>query len=189
MGEEMARLVPAVLGALIGMLGLAGPASADDQVHFTLKVDRHVLYGGQSLTATASAKGVCDWILEWNGDRRHVKATSFSTTYVAPRITKRTKIPLHATCVAAPARRNQASRAAAPAGDAQAIVVRIPAHTSHTAVITVLPPGSAVNPPDIGGGVDGAGGLPNTGGPSWWLLVAGLGALVVGGATVRRTQA
>lgn len=35
---------------------------------------------------------------------------------------------------------------------------------------------------------DPGGGLPNTGGPSWWLVLTALGMIVAGTATIRSAQ-
>ncbi|MBO9523606.1 MAG: LPXTG cell wall anchor domain-containing protein [Nocardioidaceae bacterium] len=192
----MTRLASGVLLALVTVLavslGAPGPAlAAPKDPAFTLKVDRHTVRGGQTLTATATAQVVCDWIIEWNGERRHVRATRIVTSYVAPTVARPTKMPLRGTCVVAPAPIAGPARSTAQP-DQQSVVVRVPPHSSHTVGVTVLPPGTDVSPPDPGGGVGGEGtgpgGLPSTGGPPLWLLAAGLGALLAGALVVRRAQ-
>ena len=93
----------AALVAVLAILGSQTPAQAYPEVSIDLEVNRSVLYGGETFTATASSTGVtCSWTLEWNGDSRHGSSSAddpFKTTYTAPEVTKVTKIPLHGTCV------------------------------------------------------------------------------------------
>lgn len=182
-------LTIALTMALPVALGLAGAAArtGDDSAAIRLRVDKHRLHGGQSFTATATATVSCDWTLAWNGRSHRLAGRSISATFTAPRVTEVTRIPVHAFCRYAP--RSAPSTPPAPTSTGgQRITVTVPAHRSRTLPITVLPPGSAVSPPQTSGG-GGPGTLPNTGGPGWWLLAAGLGAVLAGGYIVRRTQA
>lgn len=154
----------AALIAALAMLGFSSPAQAYPEVSFDLKVDRSVLYGGESFTATATSTGAtCAWTLEWNGVVRQGGSSTghdFVTPYQAPKVTKVTKIPLHGTCVYN-ARVGSSARSAAT--------------WERTIMITVLPRSTAVSPPV---GSD----LPNTGGPNLLFLLGGI-ALLVSGAT------
>jgi len=168
--------VTALLG-LLAVIGFAPAAQAYPEVIIDLTVNRTVLYGGETFTATATSNVDCDWTLEWNGDSRDKSASQlFVTTYTAPAVTKITKIPLHGTCVynlpdgATPVTGKMAARTAAG-----------PLTTwKRTIMITVLPQGSAVSPP----GDD----LPNTGGPNLWILLAGLALVGTGTAVTLRTR-
>lgn len=170
--KKFASLCGAALIALIAAVGLAPAAHAYPDVSIDLSVDRSVLYGGESFTATGSSDVTCAWRLSWNGVVKTGAGTDGSpyvTSYQAPAVTKITKIPLHGTCTyTVPTARHTAARAAA----ASAVWTR-------TIEITVLPVGSAVSPPS-NGGAD----LPNTGGPSWVPLVLGLVFLATGAASV-----
>ena len=145
--------------AVLAVLGFQPSAQAYPDVQINLTVNRQVLYGGETFTATASSQNAtCSWTLEWHGDvRKKADTYKFVTTYTAPEVTKTTKIPLHGTCAyTAPTARGTAT-------------------WERTIMITVLPPSSAVSPP-------GSSDLPNTGGPNLLFLAGGL-ALLLAGAT------
>lgn len=188
----MNKLVP--LATAAALLGLVGPASArpavtGDGVDMTL--DRTTLYAGETLRATVSADLDCRWVLTWNGERRTHAGRSFTTSYVAPDVTRRTVVPLRATCFYDTAADRKAAAAAraqvAPDGGAsQTIVVTVPPSRRSGAGVTVLPPTGTVSPP--GSGVGGDGLLPDTGGPAFWALLAGLVAALVGSVVVRRNR-
>ncbi|MGO4257176.1 LPXTG cell wall anchor domain-containing protein [Marmoricola sp. RAF53] len=165
--KKFASAFAVALLALLATVGLAPSASAYPDVTIDLSVNRQTLYGGEQFTATATSDVACTWNLEWNGVTRGSAATTlFRTTFTAPDVTRVTKIPLHGTCsYAAPTARANARAAAAGAT------------WSRTIVITVLPPASAVATP---GGAD----LPNTGGPSFWFLAAGVALLITGAGAV-----
>lgn len=162
--KKLASLGVVALIALVVSLMWSPAAQAYPEVRIGLSVNRSVLYGGETFTATASANVACAWNLEWNSDARTKNAnagTDFVTTYRAPKVTKVTKIPLEGTCVYTPPSGSRAS---------------VAAETWHnTIVITVLPASSAVSPP-IGSD------LPNTGGPNIVFLLGGL-VLVLSGVT------
>jgi LPXTG-motif cell wall-anchored protein len=166
--KKLTSLGVAAFAALVVVLAIMGwqaPAQAYPEVQISLTVNRHVLYGGQTFTATADANVTCAWDLEWNGDARDANRApnaTFNTTYTAPDVTKITKIPLHGTC-GYDAAETPSARSAAT--------------WQRTIVITVLPPSTAVSPP-IGGD------LPNTGGPNVLFLLGGLGLLVSGATAV-----
>jgi LPXTG-motif cell wall-anchored protein len=160
-------VVLAALVAVLAMLGLPMPAQAYPELFIDLAASPHVLYGGQSFTATAKSNVTCSWTIEWNGVVRHGESktgSDFNTVYRAPRVSRTTKIPLHGTCAYDAAETPTAARATGAS-----------ATFSRTIMITVLPRSSAVSAP---GGSD----LPNTGGPNLLFLLGGL-ALVVSGAT------
>lgn len=145
--------------AVLAMVGFQSPAQAYPDVQINLTVNRQVLYGGQTFTATATSNVTCAWNLEWDGTVRESTGTKFVTTYTAADVTKITKIPLHGTCVYdAPSARGAAT-------------------WQRTLMITVLPQSSAVSPP---AGSD----LPNTGGPNRLFLAGGLVLLLSGAAAV-----
>jgi hypothetical protein len=180
-----------VLVAVCVCVGLAPAAQADPGPAFTLTVDRHVIHSGERFTATATATTGCDWVLEWNGDRRVEDARTSVATYLAPQVSRPTRIALHVTCFYVPSRGQRSegrgrSTAFTAEGPSQLVTVTVPPSWRRSLVITVLPPGSAVSPPGAGGGFGHPGGsLANTGGPALWALIAGLGAVLVGSAAVR----
>ncbi|MCW2783629.1 MAG: hypothetical protein JWP74_146 [Marmoricola sp.] len=165
--QVVKKVIALVLGAMFGvvaLVGLAPSAQAYPDVVIDLTAHPQVLYGGQQYTATATSDVTCDWTLEWNGVSKTDTSERFVTKFTAPPVSKITKIPLHGTC-----------DYTAPSGRTSARSAADDAVWHRTIIITVLPRGSASSPP-------GSGTLPNTGGPSIWLLLAGL-ALAAGGAT------
>jgi LPXTG-motif cell wall-anchored protein len=160
--KKILSLCGVALIALLASVGLAPAAHAYPDVSIDLTVNRQVLYGGESFTATGTSDVTCAWNLTWNGVEKSGTGTNGSpyvTSYTAPAVTKITKIPLNGTCTYTP----PTSRTTAKASAASATWHR-------TIIITVLPRGSAVSPPTSGGGSD----LPNTGGPNLLFLLAGL---------------
>lgn len=162
--KKLTSLGVLALVGLLALLGFSPAAQAYPDVRIDLTVDRQIIYGGETFTATATANVNCAWNLEWDGRVRTSSGTEFVTTFRADDVSKVTKIPLHGTCqYAAPAARSERSARAA-------------ATWERTLVITVLPPSTAVSPPAAGSD------LPNTGGPDFLFLIGGL-ALLVAGAT------
>jgi LPXTG-motif cell wall-anchored protein len=163
--KKLASLGLMVMIAVLAAVGLAPAANAYPDNQFNLTVDRQVMYGGESFTATATSNVVCDWTLEWNNVvRTKTDPAIFQTTYKTPIVTKITKIPLHGTCAYDDGLPRVAARSAKAAT------------WSKTIMITVLPRGSAVSPPGEN--------LPNTGGPNRWLLLGGVGAVLAGAGVV-----
>jgi LPXTG-motif cell wall-anchored protein len=173
--SSMGVVALAALIAALALLGFSSPAQAYPEGSFDLRVDRSVLYGGESFTATASSQGTtCAWTLEWNGDvRRGASNTNhdFVTAYQTPQVTKVTKIPLHGSCAY-----NARTAPSARAGSTW----------ERTIEITVLPRSTEVSPPTVGSahstGHGSSSGLPSTGGPNLFFLLGGV-ALLVSGAT------
>lgn len=168
----------------LGTLVIASPAAADPDGSFRLSVDRKVLRSGEQLTVRASATVACDWIVEWDGEIRRDRAHVLTTTYLAPIVTRVTKVPVGGRCFPVGA----ITRSKAPpelSGPSQQLRVQVPESWARSITVTVLPAGSAVSPPPA---PDPGGGLPNTGGPSWWLVLTALGMIVAGTATIRSAQ-
>jgi hypothetical protein len=188
----MRRTAIRVALLLLAALAVVGAAPAGAAAHhFSVTVDHTAVHSGRQFTVTAVANTPCTWLVEWNGERRHTQARTFVTTFTAPAVTKRTTYALSARCFysAAPAthRGSSARTAAGAPADAQTIVVRVPPSWARTIVITVLPAGAVVSPPHTGGGGGvGPDGLPGTGGPDRWILLAGLALLLTGATAVRR---
>jgi hypothetical protein len=145
------------------------------------------------VTVTGTSSTTCTWLLEWNGERRIGRdRAAFTSSFLAPQVSRPTRIPLQGTCFYdSPASRPQHGsdpRDTQPPSSTSrsTFVVRIPPRWRHTVVVTVLPPRSAVSAPGTTGGPGHpGGGLPGTGGPALWLLLTGLGAVLVGSVAVR----
>jgi hypothetical protein len=175
-------VLPAVVLAFLGLV-VTPPAEAAVP-HLEIHLSRTILASGDPFTVSARANVTCDWIVEFHGERRHTIARSIRTTFTAPEVTRRTRLNVVATCVvhSPPAQHREISAAAGSGSprDMQALVVRIPANATVDPPVTVVP-GPVVEPPHSGG----HGGLPNTGGPSLWLIELGLGLVLIGTTTAR----
>lgn len=173
-----------VVVLLVVLVGPNAPASGAPEAGtgFTVSVDRTTLRSGQTLTATGRADRLCAWIVDWNNERRSASGRRIVVTFVAPEVQRRTRIPLRGTCFYATP---QPPRAAAPGGrpasPSQRVTVTVPTSLNSVVMITVLPSGAVVSPPEPGGG----GELPGTGGPDLWILLAGLATLLVGASLIR----
>lgn len=163
----------AVLVALVSLAGFAPAAHSYPDVNIDLTVNRQVLYGGETFTATGTSDVTCSWHLTWNGVVRTGEGSNgapFVTTYTAPAVTSIKKIPLHGTCTYT----QPSARAAAEAARTSASG----ATWDRTIMITVLPRGNAVAPPT------NTADLPNTGGPQLIVLLGGFVLLAAGAGAV-----
>jgi LPXTG-motif cell wall-anchored protein len=161
--KKLALLCIAALGSALFVLGTAPSASAYPEVTCDVTVDRQVLDPGDSFTATGTAKAIDD-------QGNVVDPSNIHWSFRWNGVTKlRTGTPVHATFTAP--------------------------EVTHTRVITLTaraetPQGPCVHHIDItviGAEVAGPGGgghLPSTGGPAFWIMVAALALLLVGGGTV-----
>lgn len=169
MKKSFAASLAAISGTMLVLS--AAPADAYPDAAQNLTVDRQVLPGGEQFTATATSNVLCDdWTLSWNGDTRTRTAQDFVTTYTAPKVDEITKIPLHGTCEYTVPVAQRSARTAERAT------------WERTIMITVLPEGQAAPPNDD----DGL--LPDTGGPTLWLLLAGAGLAGAGWVVIRSTK-
>lgn len=172
------RKYPAVvLAALVSMMSamlIAGPAQAYPQqaVHIHFHVDHQVVHGGSTVTGFTSADVRCDWTVTFLSQSASGSGKRFRHEFATPKVHKRTVYPMRATC-----------RYTSSQGDPKTWTGTIP--------ITVVPTGDPLHQGAAGAGVNAAppaggalsGLLPNTGGPAFWVLLAGL-ALLLGGAGV-----
>jgi len=190
-GDDMkwcGRLVAAFVAALVTLV--AAPASSSAPA-LRLTVDRHVLYVGQQLAATATAQLECTWILTWAGQRQVGHGKTASARFTAPVVTKATRIPVRAQCfpvsTAAPRPQPAPRSSATGAHVSQRLSVTVPMSATATVVVTVLPAGGAAAPPG-GGTLPPGNGLPSTGGPPGWLVLAGLGSVLAGAFCVELSR-
>jgi len=185
-----------VLIALLGVpTGPVDTASAAAPTRFGVSVDKTTLRSGQTLTATGTANSDCAWIIDWNNERRSGSSRTIVARFVAPVVEKKTVIPLRGTCFyvspAPPTPTGPTPPAGRPGQAAQTVTVNVPKSLNQTIVITVLPAGAVVRPPDDGNGNGGGpgGDLPDTGGPDLWILLAGVATLLVGASLIRLATA
>lgn len=165
-------------------VGLAVPASAAGP-KVRVKVDREVVRSGQTFTVTASASTRCQWLVRWNGERRVRTGKRFTGVFTAPAVTGRVRLPVSATCFYTP-EGVRPPPTASTSGTAERVTVYVPERQSGAGAITVLPPRASVSPPQPPHD-PGPDGLPNTGGPVWLLLLAGMTSLLGGIVILRRT--
>lgn len=173
-----------VLIVFLGAMTAPALAAPEAKGGFSVTVDRSTLRSGEVLTATGRYSASCAWIIDWNNEHRSTTAKRIVATFVAPTVTKLTRIPLRATCFytpKVPARPIPPKPSIRPNSTSQRITVMVPPSLRQTITITVLPSGAIVSPPTPGGG----GGLPNTGGPDLWILLAAIATLLVGASMVR----
>lgn len=160
-------VLAAIAAALVSLAFSSSSAQAYPDTRIVLTVNHQVIYSGDSFTATGASTVPCSLDLEWNHTVRHGGATrEFATTYVAPQVTKVTKIPLTAVC-------NVADGTAGRAASTTTAV-----HRSLT--VTVLPRANGAAAGPAGARAD----LPRTGGPNRAWLVGGLVLLLAGATAV-----
>lgn len=166
----MKKLIVIGLTALAGMvaaIGVAPAAHAYPEAVCTLELSAQVVNSGDEFTATcsititetdarASAASDTEWVMTFNGETRTGAGASFTATFTAPEVTERTELTLSSV---------------GTNGDVTC---------QRSAMITIVPAGDQVTPPDDG--------LPGTGGPRLALLFAGLGLVVAGGAAIRQSR-
>lgn len=185
MSRRAAYACAAVL-AFLGVLTAPAAQGATPVPHVTVHLSRTVVASGDPVTVTAHANALCDWIVTFAGERRHEVSRSIRTTFTTPEVTRRTRLNVVVTCVVhtpvSPPGSVPAATGSGADHDVQALVVGIPASTTLDPPLTVLP-GPIVSPPEPGH--EGGSGLPSTGGPAYWLVLAGLAALLLGSVLVR----
>jgi LPXTG-motif cell wall-anchored protein len=161
--KKLALLCIAALGAALLVLGTAPSASAYPELTCSVSVDRQVLDPGDTFTATGMAAGV-------DAKNHTLPSSAFAWTFEWNGVTKnRTGAVASASFTAPQVDRTRTitltARSSSPNGDC----VRHVELEVRGAVVA---------------GPTGGGGLPNTGGPTFWLLVAALLLLLGGGGAV-----
>lgn len=164
--KKLALLCITALGAALLVIGTAPAASAYPELTCTVSVDRQTVNPGDEFTVTGDNKVV---------DNGKIVESSVTWTFTFDGVVKtRTGAVASATFTAPQVNKTRdftlTARSTSPQGNCE-----------RNLVITVL--GAQVAGPHAGGG-----GLPNTGGPMFWLLVGALALLLVGGGTVAATR-
>jgi LPXTG-motif cell wall-anchored protein len=162
--KKLAALCIAALGAALLVFGTTTPASAYPEQTCDVQVDHTVIKPGQRFTATGTFTGV-------DAQNHPINPATVQWTFTWNHITKqRTGSPVTASFRAPHVKKTRdivlTGRARSALGDC----------IRHVNVTVVAPKTAAPH----GNGS----GLPNTGGPAFWVLVAGLVLLVGGGGTV-----
>jgi hypothetical protein len=165
--KKYGYVVLAAIAAVAVSLGLSSAAQAYPDIRVDLTVNHKVLYSGESFTATGVSSVDCALDLEWDHVvRQSAPAKRFVTSYVAPQVTKVTKIPLNGVC-----------RYTTPAGGSSSAKVST---LRSRITVTVLPRANGATPPPVDNSAD----LPGTGGPNRVFLLSGLVLLLAGATAV-----
>ncbi|MCW2755234.1 MAG: hypothetical protein JWQ32_2645 [Marmoricola sp.] len=167
--KKFAFAFAAAVAAVLVTLVFAPSATAYPDVRFDVNVDRQVLYAGESFTATATSNVTCNWTLAWDSVTRQDASPTYVTTYVAPAVTRITRIPLDGTCLYASPTTGRTSTRVATAMSSW----------HRTIVLKVLPRSSGATAPN-----GRSGNLPSTGGPDEVVLFGGLALFLVGAGAV-----
>ena len=174
--KKIAIVCSTVLGVALVLLGTAPSASAYPDLTCNVTVDHQQVHPGETFTATGEASGVdamnktlppsaFHWTFTWNGVTQERTGSTVSVSFKAPHVKRTRTITLTA-------------RSSSPAGDC----VR---HIDITVGPTVV---SAPGGGHQQGHGSSSGGLPGTGGPEFWILVAGLVLLLGGGGAVAASR-
>jgi len=179
--------VAAFIAMAVAVVGM-GTAQAYPTPVFSLTLNRHVVYGGDTVQATVKADVTCTtWTVQFLGQTATGHNTeTFVHTFTTNKVAKKQVHQVTARCTY--------DSAAAGAGNA----VRIVAAQSgllHSPV-TILPRSSGSGGVDGNGngngssgatsGSGGGSGLPNTGGPAFWIALLALALVLGGGAAMAR---
>ena len=173
--KKIAIACSTVLGVALLLLGTAPSASAYPELTCNVTVDHQQVHPGERFTATGEASGVdaanktlppsaFTWTFTWNGETQQRTGSTVSVTFKAPHVKRTRTITLTA-------------RSSSAAGDC---VRHVDITVGRTAVSA---PGGGHQKAHGSGG-----GLPGTGGPAFWILVAGLVLLLGGGGAVAASR-
>ncbi len=187
---KLFRLLAAALLALVVSLVSVGAAQAYPSPVFNLSLNRHTVYGGQTVQATVKSNVECStWKVDFLGQTATGHNTdTFTHTFATQKVTKKQLRDVTARCTY--------DSAAVGAGHA----VRIVAAESgllHSPV-TILPR-KATGTGQVGGNGNGhhngsgtsggsGSGLPNTGGPAFWVALLALVLVLGGGVAMVRNR-
>jgi len=176
--KRILSLAAATVFGLLAVVGLAPAAQAYPEVLIDITVPPATVVGGEPFSVTATANVVCDWAIAFEGDTKTKTSKVFTAGFVAPEVTQVTQFPLEGDCdYVLPA-------GATPVTRTTAAQRTTDTHWSRTFEITVVPAGQAAPPISDNDG----GKLPNTGGPSIWLLISGLVLAGAGAGAVVRSR-
>ncbi len=190
MKKSLAALA-ALIGALATLVLPASTAHAYPDPTITIEIPGDLLYGGDDVTISASASVSCEtWTMVYLGQTATGSGTSITNTFDTPVVQEIRRDPVTVTCVYDETAIQQSS---APVGSGTASATEaafaLPglASVSRSATVTLLPRGAGDGDGDDDGGLAGV--LPDTGGASFWLLLAGAALVVVGGGVALRRRA
>lgn len=185
--KRISVLAGAVVAALLMLVASATAAQAAcdyPQPVFGISVDHQVVRGGDTFVAHARANVRCDWRMRFGDQRASGTGKQLRHRFSTPVVAHRTERSVRVTC------RYSSGGGARPCGTARA------SRLWHgTVPVTLLSRNDSANVPPsapTGGSPGGSAGpsagfgglLPNTGGPEFWILVAGLVLLLGGGTAV-----
>lgn len=167
------RIAAAFAGATLVVLGGASGAFASYEApNMTLTVTPTTLPGGESFTGTASSNENCDWSITYDGPTSTGQPITGTGTSLDFQFDTNEVSSQQTDAVTAVCNYDDGMRASV-------------AQSMTRSVDVTLTPAS-VSPPITGGG--GVGGLPNTGGPSYWLAAMGVALTAIGAGAVIRSR-
>lgn len=197
----MLKLKFAVVAAatiLLGLFAASGAQAADYQepsieVALSNSTTTQVEGGNFTINVSSGSDTVCDWTVTFNGTARTGTGSSFSASFTAPQVDKKTQFPVTITCSYDDGQIGPTSTTVETDPSAVTNALYVPNSntalqaatqtTTRTVMITVLPAGSDATD----GNTDnngGAGALPNTGGTNANYIWGGAALIVLGGVAV-----
>lgn len=170
-------LVATALAALVAVVIGASAAQAYPAATFAFSLDKHTVIGGRTFVATASSNVSCSsWTLTFLGQSASGSGKKVSHTFTTPTVSTRETRTVHARCTY--------SLSAGAAGSAVRVVDRTsPVLSSSVVILPRTGSGSG-----SGTGSSSSSGLPNTGGPAFWVLIVALVLIVAGLLSVVRSR-
>ncbi|MCW2787124.1 MAG: hypothetical protein JWP74_3641 [Marmoricola sp.] len=169
------RFSVAVLGAVFLVLGISGGAFADyAAATMNLTVTPTTLVGGNTFTGIATSNEDCHWSITYGGPASTAQPITGTGTSLHFSFNTDTVGAVRTDAVTAVC-----------SYDPSVPRATVTQTLQRSVDVTLTPTG--VSPPttSTGGGL----GLPNTGGPSLWLAVAGLALTLLGAGAVVRSRA
>lgn len=190
----------ALIAAAAAMLSTAPAQAYPDAPNVSITIPDSVLYGGTTFDYRATADVECDWTVTYaeavNGPATQTgSGTTISGTYDTKVVKDTFKSPVSATCtyddgVPPVSAKIVTSNEVTPAfwtGEDGDVVTAATQRATASATVTLLPRSTSSDTAKDNGV------LPDTGGSSLWILVVGVGLLLVGAgltvATRRRRSA
>lgn len=187
---KLIRIVIAAFVALaVSLVGISAAQAYPTPV-FKLSLNRHVVYGGDSFAVTVTSSVECTtWKVDFLGQSRsghNVK--TFAATFVTPKVKKKETRQVTAICTysAAVGAAGTAIRiTAASSGRLRAAVTILPRTGTGTGTATGTGNNSGSTPTTSN---DSGSGLPNTGGPAFWIILLALVLVIGGGVAMVRNR-
>lgn len=180
--KKQFRLIATALVALVAVLAGTSAAQAYPKATFSFSLSKHTVIGGGSFVATASANVSCsNWTLTFLGQSASGSGKKISHTFTTPVVSAQETRKVRAQCTYT------------LTGGASGTAVRVIDSKSPvlTSEVIILPRTGAGSGSGNGSGQTSSSagsGLPNTGGPAFWILIVALLLILAGLVTVIRNR-